>query len=134
MFHLNHIIYMLIFIIVLIFITNSIQYYHREYYNIFVDDGTKKITTLFPNIKNKNVNTLNKMFKDINYCDNVDDLKYITENNKYYLEDDYDLYNDYKESFQSYGGIVEETSAFMNIYFLMIGLFIILILYKFNDQ
>tara|TARA_B110000114_G_C15053821_1_gene382385 strand:- start:480 stop:857 length:378 start_codon:yes stop_codon:yes gene_type:complete len=125
---------MLIFIIVLIFITNSIQYYHREYYNIFVDDGTKKITTLFPNIKNKNVNTLNKMFKDINYCDNVDDLKYITENNKYYLEDDYDLYNDYKESFQSYGGIVEETSAFMNIYFLMIGLFIILILYKFNDQ
>lgn len=132
MLKLNHFLYMIIFIILIILFVKIINYYHREY-NIFIEDdqgNKKKVTSIFPKLDNKNVSVLTQMFKDINYCDNVDDLNYVTENNKYYLEDDYNFYNNYKESFQNYENMFQENKYVMNIYFVMIGLFIILLLYK----
>lgn len=120
------------FILLIILFVKITNYYHREY-NIFIkdDQGNKhKVKSIFPNLDNKNVSVLTQMFKDINYCDNVDDLNYVTKNNKYYLEDDYDFYNNYKESFQNYENMFQENTYVMNLYFTMIGLFIILLLYK----
>jgi len=132
MLKLNNFLYMIMFIILIILFVKITNYYHREY-NIFIEDdqGKKqKVSSIFPKLDNKNVSVLTQMFKDINYCDNVDDLKYVTENNKYYLEDDYDFYNNYKETFQNYENIFQENKYVMNLYFIMIGLFVILLLYK----
>lgn len=132
MLKLNHFLYMIIFILLIILFVKITNYYHREY-NIFIEDdqGNKqKVSSIFPNLDNKNVSVLTQMFKDINYCDNVDDLNHVTKNNKYYLEDDYDFYNNYKESFQNYENMFQENTYVMNVYFTMIGLFIILLLYK----
>lgn len=132
MLKLNHFLHMIIFILLIILFVKITNYYHREY-NIFIEDdqGNKqKVSSIFPKLDNKNVSVLTQMFKDINYCDNVDDLNYVTENNKYYLEDDYNFYNNYKESFQNYENMFQENKYVMNIYFVMIGLFIILLLYK----
>ena len=132
MLKLNHFLHMIMFILLIILFVKITNYYHREY-NIFIenDQGNKqKVSSIFPNLDNKNVSVLTQMFKDINYCDNVDDLNYVTKNNKYYLEDDYNFYDNYKESFQNYENMFQENKYVMNIYFVMIGLFIILLLYK----
>lgn len=132
MLKLNNFLHMIIFILLIILFVKITNYYHREY-NIFIEDvqGNKqKVNSIFPNLDNKNVSVLTQMFKDINYCDNVDDLNHVTKNNKYYLEDDYDFYNNYKESFQNYENMFQENTYVMNVYFTMVGLFIILLLYK----
>jgi|TARA_B110000967_G_C18895453_1_gene570284 Ca2+/Na+ antiporter len=132
MLKLNHFLHIIIFIILIILFVKITNYYHREY-NIFIEDdkGNKqKVSSIFPNLDNKNVSVLTKMFKDINYCDNMDNLNHVTKNNKYYLEDDYDFYDNYKETFQNYENMFQENTYVMNVYFTMIGLFIILFLYK----
>lgn len=132
MLKLNHFLHMIMFILLIILFVKITNYYHREY-NIFIEDdqGNKqKVSSIFPKLDNKNVSVLTQMFKDINYCDNVDDLNHVTKNNKYYLEDDYDFYKNYKEPFQNYENMFQENTYVMNVYFTMIGLFIILLLYK----
>lgn len=119
----------IIFIFILLIIILSIDYYNKENFNLFIDKNNekKKITPIIIDASNNKISILTNMFKDINYCDNLNEMSYVKKDNQYYLLDEYNFYNKYKESF-------ENRDIIYDLYYFMIGVFIILLLYKYNHE
>ena len=120
----------IIFIFILLIIILSIDYYNKENFDLFVvneNNEKKKITPMIIDASNNKISILTNMFKDINYCDNLNKMSYVKKDNKYYLLDEYNFYNKYKESF-------ENRDIIYDLYYFMIGIFIILLLYKYNHE
>lgn len=117
-----------IFIILIIIL--SIDYYNKENFDLFVvneNNEKKKVIPMMIDASNNKISILTNMFKDINYCDNLNKMSYVKKDNKYYLLDEYNFYNKYKESF-------ENRDIIYDLYYFMIGVFIILLLYKYNHE
>lgn len=120
----------IIFIFMILIIILSIDYYNKENFDLFVvneNNEKKKITPMIIDASNNKISILTNMFKDINYCDNLNKMSYVKKDNKYYLLDEYNFYNKYKESF-------ENRDIIYDLYYFMIGIFIILLLYKYNHE
>lgn len=120
----------IIFIFIILIIILSIDYYNKENFDLFVvneNNEKKKITPMIIDASNNKISILTNMFKDINYCDNLNKMSYVKKDNKYYLLDEYNFYNKYKESF-------ENRDIIYDLYYFMIGIFIILLLYKYNHE
>jgi len=119
----------IIYIFVILIIILSIDYYNKENFDLFVDENNdkKKVTPMKNDISNNKISILTNMFKEINYCDNLDEMSYVKKDDQYYLIDEYNFYNKYKETF-------ENRDIVYDLYYFMIGLFIILLLYKYNHE
>lgn len=120
----------IIFIFIILIIILSIDYYNKENFDLFVVDENnekKNVTPMIIDVSNNRISILTNMFKDINYCNNLNEMSYVKKDNQYYLLDEDNFYNKYKEGF-------ENRDIIYDLYYLMIGFFIILLLYKYNHE
>tara|TARA_B100001063_G_C16733892_1_gene540900 strand:- start:1183 stop:1569 length:387 start_codon:yes stop_codon:yes gene_type:complete len=120
----------IIFIFIILIIILSIDYYNKENFDLFVvneNNEKKNVTPMIIDVSNNRISILTNMFKDINYCNNLNEMSYVKKDNQYYLLDEDNFYNKYKEGF-------ENRDIIYDLYYFMIGFFIILLLYKYNHE
>jgi len=142
-------------ILVILFIIELIN--TREPYSIYVEDvcgNGLEVSKAIPNYKDKPVKKLLKSFINIDYCDNLDDLSYVSINNvddlshvslsnnladlsyvsmanNYILLDDYN--SSINEGFSNVEYNIEyNMTLFEKVYLLLVGLYMIIILCKVN--
>ena len=119
-------------ILVILFIIELIN--TREPYSIYVEDvcgNGLEVSKAIPNYKDKPVKKLLKSFINIDYCDNLDDLSYVSVSNNYILLDDYTPF--INEGFSNVEYNIEyNMTLFEKVYLLLVGLYMIIILCKVN--